>query len=254
LGHFLSPDSIVPEAGNALDYHRYAYVRFNPLKYEDGSGHCATLANGQADLENDYECWQLAYSIYGFGQGLADRFAADWRVSPEQWLQNVASQSFADADYLRPFAEQYRTEWSRQAGLPVDPVQWHQPPKQSLTFPGCDIWDCPALALDAGSLLLSVVGDAALVGCTVATEGGCLVAVGLIKGADFAVSSVSLGYASYQWASGEASDLDLAVNLASFISSILPIGGEVTGIASLTYDLVDPVIDDEQRWGPRIAR
>jgi RHS repeat-associated protein len=40
LGHFLSPDSIVPEPGNALDYHRYAYVRFNPLKYTDPSGHC----------------------------------------------------------------------------------------------------------------------------------------------------------------------------------------------------------------------
>ncbi|MEJ5293596.1 MAG: hypothetical protein WHS82_08385, partial [Candidatus Methanosuratincola sp.] len=115
-------------------------------------------------------------------------------------------------------------------------------------------WDCPALVLDVGSLLLSAVGDAALVGCAVATEGGCLVAVGVIKGADFAVSSVSLGYTSYQWASGEASDLDLAVNLAGFISSILPIGGEVTGVASLTYDLVDPIIDDEKRWGPRSAR
>jgi hypothetical protein len=30
----------VPDPGNALDYHRYAYVRFNPLKYTDPSGHC----------------------------------------------------------------------------------------------------------------------------------------------------------------------------------------------------------------------
>jgi RHS repeat-associated protein len=40
LGHFLSPDTVVPNPGNALDYHRYAYVRFNPLKYTDPSGHC----------------------------------------------------------------------------------------------------------------------------------------------------------------------------------------------------------------------
>jgi RHS repeat-associated protein len=40
LGHFLSPDTLVPDPGNALDYHRYAYVRFNPLKYTDPSGHC----------------------------------------------------------------------------------------------------------------------------------------------------------------------------------------------------------------------
>jgi RHS repeat-associated protein len=42
LGHFLSPDTLVPEPGNALDHHRYAYVRFNPLKYTDPSGHCPT--------------------------------------------------------------------------------------------------------------------------------------------------------------------------------------------------------------------
>jgi RHS repeat-associated protein len=42
LGHFLSPDTVVPDPGNALDYHRYAYVRFNPLQYTDPSGHCPT--------------------------------------------------------------------------------------------------------------------------------------------------------------------------------------------------------------------
>ena len=40
LGQFLSPDTIVPDAGKALDYHRYAYTRFNPLKYTDPTGHC----------------------------------------------------------------------------------------------------------------------------------------------------------------------------------------------------------------------
>ncbi len=44
LRHFLSPDALVLEAGNALDYHRYAYVRFNPLKYTDPSGHYSDQA------------------------------------------------------------------------------------------------------------------------------------------------------------------------------------------------------------------
>jgi RHS repeat-associated protein len=175
LGHFLSPDTLVPEAGNALDYHRYAYVRFNPLKYEDGSGHCATLSNGQADLESDYECWQLAYSIYGFGQGLADRFAADWRVSPEEWLTNVASQSFADADYLRPFAERYHDEWASQVGLPVDPVQWHPPVNPSVWLPGqglaetvvTDISLCRKSWQDCGRALddASLAASSVAVGC-----------------------------------------------------------------------------------------
>ena len=46
LGQFLSPDTIVPAAGNALDYHRYAYTRFNPVKYTDPTGHQAACMMG----------------------------------------------------------------------------------------------------------------------------------------------------------------------------------------------------------------
>jgi RHS repeat-associated protein len=40
LGHFIQPDTIVPDGYNVLDFHRYSYVRFNPVKYTDPSGHC----------------------------------------------------------------------------------------------------------------------------------------------------------------------------------------------------------------------
>ena len=40
IGHFISPDTIVPDPGNVLDYNRYMYVRGSPLKYTDPSGHC----------------------------------------------------------------------------------------------------------------------------------------------------------------------------------------------------------------------
>ncbi|MBI1294010.1 hypothetical protein GC175_03495, partial [bacterium] len=39
IGQFLSPDTLVPDAGLVLDYNRYMYVRGNPLKYSDPSGH-----------------------------------------------------------------------------------------------------------------------------------------------------------------------------------------------------------------------
>jgi RHS repeat-associated protein len=39
LGQFLSPDSLVPDPTNPLDYHRYLYARGNPLKYNDPTGH-----------------------------------------------------------------------------------------------------------------------------------------------------------------------------------------------------------------------
>lgn len=39
LGRFISADSIVPDATNWDDYNRYMYVRGNPMKYTDPSGH-----------------------------------------------------------------------------------------------------------------------------------------------------------------------------------------------------------------------
>ena len=40
LGHFLSPDSIVPDKGNPQGLDRYAFVANNPIKYVDPGGHC----------------------------------------------------------------------------------------------------------------------------------------------------------------------------------------------------------------------
>jgi RHS repeat-associated protein len=39
LGRFVSPDTIVPNPGNAQDLNRFSYVRNNPLRYHDPSGH-----------------------------------------------------------------------------------------------------------------------------------------------------------------------------------------------------------------------
>ena len=39
LGRFVSADSIVPEPYNPLDWDRYQYVRSNPIRYIDPSGH-----------------------------------------------------------------------------------------------------------------------------------------------------------------------------------------------------------------------
>lgn len=41
LNHFTQPDSIVPDQYNSLDWDRYAYARYNPLRYTDPSGHIA---------------------------------------------------------------------------------------------------------------------------------------------------------------------------------------------------------------------
>jgi len=42
LGRFVSPDSIIPNLGNPISFDRFGYVRNNPLKYIDPSGHYET--------------------------------------------------------------------------------------------------------------------------------------------------------------------------------------------------------------------
>ena len=39
IGRFVTPDTIVPEPFNPQDLNRYSYVRNNPLKYTDPTGH-----------------------------------------------------------------------------------------------------------------------------------------------------------------------------------------------------------------------
>jgi len=43
IGRFIQPDSIVPDSANPQDLNRYSYVRNNPLKYTDPTGHYLLL-------------------------------------------------------------------------------------------------------------------------------------------------------------------------------------------------------------------
>ncbi|MBK8987678.1 MAG: RHS repeat-associated core domain-containing protein [Chloroflexi bacterium] len=52
INRFISADTIVPDAKDPQSLNRYAYVRNNPLRYTDSSGHCAE--------EGDEECWAFA--------------------------------------------------------------------------------------------------------------------------------------------------------------------------------------------------
>jgi RHS repeat-associated protein len=62
LNHFTQPDSIVPDPYNPQDWNRYSYVRNNPIRYNDPSGHkeCSVDSNGGCDKKE--ELWNYAYS------------------------------------------------------------------------------------------------------------------------------------------------------------------------------------------------
>ena len=75
LGTFISPDTLVPDAGLVVDYNRFAYVRNNPLKYSDSSGHCidglTTIVCIAVILKVVDYGWS-AYDAYNSGRTLAD--------------------------------------------------------------------------------------------------------------------------------------------------------------------------------------
>jgi RHS repeat-associated protein len=47
ITQFSQPDTIIPNPGNSLDWNRYSYARYNPLKYRDSSGHWPSEPSGQ---------------------------------------------------------------------------------------------------------------------------------------------------------------------------------------------------------------
>ena len=92
IGRFVSPDLLVPNAGDPQVWNRYAYVLNNPLRFTDPSGHCV-VRNPRGHFEQtkgDYlECTT------------AELGALDWSLA--QWWASYASNranGFFDGRYI----------------------------------------------------------------------------------------------------------------------------------------------------------
>ena len=92
IGRFVSPDSIVPDPSNPQSLNRYAYVRNNPLKFVDPSGHSDEWLSDawisdfrevhrQAPDDSDY-----AFRIYSM---TAASLGLDWSV--KDWTARLNS-------------------------------------------------------------------------------------------------------------------------------------------------------------------
>jgi pimeloyl-ACP methyl ester carboxylesterase len=102
LGTFLSPDTVVPDAGRVSDYNRFLYARGNPLRYADPSGHIAVCFQGSPDTdvdENDKSalgklCKYLG-EHYLIGEGFKGKYYrlfandADDKQAALEWIQEV---------------------------------------------------------------------------------------------------------------------------------------------------------------------
>ena len=100
IGHFISPDTLVPDPGSVFGYNRYMYAMGNPLKFSDPSGHCEETPD-----QDDAECWYLlqrllhgtrTQGIYEYEEAMAWN-AGQIKVLIDYWAANNFNDMNPDA-------------------------------------------------------------------------------------------------------------------------------------------------------------
>jgi len=89
LGRFISADTIIPNPGNPLDLDRFAYVRNNPLKYTDPSGHyCMVTKNGRqiCSDDDDWSVIPLTFDQLLYTYGIT--FTGNWSETEKRYVYN----------------------------------------------------------------------------------------------------------------------------------------------------------------------
>ena len=223
IGQFVSPDTLMPEPGRVDGYNRYMYVMGNPLRYNDPTGHCKMLADGERDWEGDGACWQTAFAIYGYGH-TEQSFAEDWNVSPDAWLQNIAGQDYATVEYLQPFHDKYAQEFRSRTGLNTAVPGSHSaspqhPLEASVEF--CREHDCVGGTLNT----IGVVASTIAVACASSLVGnaGCSEVASYVS---FTAGAIATARTAATASKDEATVLDLTVSVGTVIAGGVPIVGQ----------------------------
>lgn len=122
VGRFISPDTIIPNAGNSQAYNRYTYVKNNPLSLVDPSGH-GSLRKKIRKLARAYVKFQFAQGSVALGYMIggpmgALKGAMIFKQANDAYnrgasigdLLKSSSKGFA-AMYVTQTASQYASSW-----------------------------------------------------------------------------------------------------------------------------------------------
>ena len=81
MGRFIQADSIIPVAGDSKSFDRYSYVNYNPIKYNDPTGHFINFVLGA-----------IGGAIYGYGSQVVNNFKQGMNVS-DAFTKNINTEA-----------------------------------------------------------------------------------------------------------------------------------------------------------------
>lgn len=93
IAHFTQADTIVPNAGDSAAYDRYAYVKNNPVKYTDPSGHTACIdftSNGRCVRDPDWH----PVGMNSYGVSIDPKITGKAREKIKNAVKDVASKTW----------------------------------------------------------------------------------------------------------------------------------------------------------------
>ncbi len=265
----------MPAAGNALDYHRYAYTRFNPVKYTDPTGHYSTDELMQHFGVDSFEALTALFGEDGPYAGNSgwydilraaqdgDRITAtlpDYQTSISgSFVRTSEGRILIDMGQSHLVAE---TEFARFGGYWAGGASYGWPSEygmyhlqgaggerwatsmsgtQALNDIPCNTWDCVAIGYDIAAIGGNALASASLAG---ALPSGGLTLAGVASGTMINQSATAAGLAhTYRGlGAGKASRMDALVVSATAVLNPFPLLGTVSGFVQLFYDLGDPWI------------
>ncbi len=274
LGRFVQADTIVPNPANPQDLNRYAYVRNNPLRYIDPTGY---LTEDQIMTHFGVETWEEVLAFFEAGGELEGRWGwlevlrevelgdkvqvlegwSAWAWNEETGTPGsvndftIFAGTFVDRDGqlfvqsgenlvpanvvgLRGNAY-YTAHHSRASGYYGGRQIYAERKYYHLRFdPGRVDW------VDVGLGVLSASSDVGL--ATAVTSASTGNPVGAVVGVHLygfgqAASVVSPIKTYSEWQRGEATTVDLGVEVVTSVGGMVPVIGTLFDIAGIAYDL-----------------
>ncbi|MCO5182295.1 MAG: RHS repeat-associated core domain-containing protein [Candidatus Promineofilum sp.] len=273
IGHFISPDTIVPDPGSVFGYNRYMYALGNPLKYNDPTGYYSDEALFTHFNCTDWACVEAHFQRGGSHEGLwgwldilrnaedddsigifalssgneyarvGGRFAT---IDGHIVVQNAALAFFngesqiGSATLPDGIGEQAFAAFAYlNVGGDTARSAFYAMDKYSVGYKSrtvdCEHYDCTSRALNIASTGAAVVGAS----CAIITGGLCIGPI--VTGAVIGTYATGRTYNDYK-NGGDSSALDVTVSGVTTIAGAAskPVYGPVISVTQWIWDEFSP--------------